>query len=342
MSVLLLVEHGDGKLRDATLPAVTAAAKLGEVHVLVAGSNVGSVAEEAAKIAGVAKVVVADAPHLDHDLAENVAPVAVKLMEGYDAFVAPATTFGKNIAPRVAALLDVMQISDVLSVEGADTFTRPIYAGNAIATVRTSDAKKVLTVRSTAFDKAARDGGSAQIEQVPATGDSGVDRPGERVLAFDRQDVGDLHHVEQGGDPRRDVLSGRGCRREKRVVMLHQLRRERRDILRQRMLERRIVGDVDLADAGDLGGLFRDWTNIRAGDEQMHLAELRGGSHRGERRIFDLPAFMFDEDERLHPTTPVSRILSMSSSTEPTLIPAWRFDGSATLSVLSRGAVSMP
>src|SRR5438309_2456319 len=166
MSVLLLVEHGDGKVRDATLPAVTAAAKLGDVHALVAGSNVGAVAAEAAKIAGVAKVLVADAPHLDHDLAENVAPVAVKLMANYDAFVAPATTFGKNIAPRVAALLDVMQVSDVLSIEGPDTFTRPIYAGNAIATVKSKDAKKVLTVRTTSLEKAAAEGGSASVEQV--------------------------------------------------------------------------------------------------------------------------------------------------------------------------------
>ncbi len=176
MKALVYIEHEGGEVRDATLAAVTAAAKLGEVHVLVAGSNVGSVAEEAAKIAGVAKVVVADAPHLDHDLAENVAPVAVKLMEGYDAFVAPATTFGKNIAPRIAALLDVMQISDVLSVEGADTFTRPIYAGNAIATVRSNDAKKVITVRGTTFEKAAREGGSAAIERVDTGSDAGISK----------------------------------------------------------------------------------------------------------------------------------------------------------------------
>src|SRR3954452_9280850 len=174
MSVLLLVEHGDGKIRDATLPAVTAAAKLGEVHALVAGSNVGGVADEAAKIAGVAKVLVADGPHLDRELAENVAPVAAKLMDGYDAFVAPATTFGKNIAPRVAALIDVMQISDVIGVEDASTFTRPIYAGNAIATVRSNDAKRVITVRGTTFEKAAREGGNASVENVEAGRDAGV------------------------------------------------------------------------------------------------------------------------------------------------------------------------
>jgi electron transfer flavoprotein alpha subunit len=174
MSVLLLVEHGDGKVRDATLAAVTAAAKLGEVHALVAGSNVGSIAADAAKIGGVAKVLVADAPHLDRELAENVAPVAAKLMAEYDAFVAPATTFGKNIAPRVAALIDVMQISEIIAIDDANTFQRPIYAGNAIATVRSKDPKKVITVRGTTFEKAAREGGNASIEQVDAGGDAGV------------------------------------------------------------------------------------------------------------------------------------------------------------------------
>ena len=164
MSVLVLVEHDGKTIKDSTLPTVTAASKLGEVHALVAGSNVGGIGEEAAKIAGVAKVLVADAAHLDHDLAEEIAPVAAKLMDGYDAFVAPASTFGKNIAPRVAALLDVMQVTDILSVEGPDTFTRPIYAGNAIATVKSNDAKKVITVRTTAFEKAPRDGGSASVE----------------------------------------------------------------------------------------------------------------------------------------------------------------------------------
>jgi electron transfer flavoprotein alpha subunit len=166
MSVLVLVEHDGSSIKDATLATMTAAAKLGEVHALVAGSNIDGAAQAAAKIGGVAKVLVADAPHLDHELAESVAPVAAKLMEGYDAFLAPATTTGKNIAPRVAALLDVMQITDILSVEGPDTFTRPIYAGNAIATVKSKDAKKVITVRTTGFEKAAANGGSASVEQV--------------------------------------------------------------------------------------------------------------------------------------------------------------------------------
>jgi len=173
MSVLVLVEHDGKSIKDATLATVTAASKLGEVHALVVGNNVGGVGDAAAKISGIAKVLVADAPHLDHDLAETVAPVAAKLMDGHDAFVAPATTFGKNIAPRVAALIDVMQISDILSVEGPDTFTRPIYAGNAIATVKSNDAKKAITVRTTGFDKAPSAGGSASIEQVDAGSSDG-------------------------------------------------------------------------------------------------------------------------------------------------------------------------
>ena len=174
MSVLLLVEHDGKSIKDATLAAVTAAGKLGDVHALVAGNGVGALGDVAAKIAGVAKVLVAEAPHLDHELAENIAPVAVKLMGGYDAFVAPATTFGKNIAPRVAALIDVMQVSDVIGIEDSNTFVRPIYAGNAIATVKSNDPKKVITVRGTAFDKAAADGGSAPVEKVDAGQPSGV------------------------------------------------------------------------------------------------------------------------------------------------------------------------
>jgi electron transfer flavoprotein alpha subunit len=173
MSVLVLVEHDGGTIKDATLAAVTAASKLGDVNALVTGNNVDGVAQAAAKIAGVSKVFTASSPALEHQLAEAVAPVAAKLMESHDAFVAPATTTGKNIAPRVAALLDVMQISDVLSVEGPDTFTRPIYAGNAIATVKSNDAKKVITVRTTAFEKAAAEGGSASVEQAHAAGDEG-------------------------------------------------------------------------------------------------------------------------------------------------------------------------
>jgi len=174
MNTLVWVEHDNASVKDATLSAVTAASKLGDVTALVAGSGCDAAADAAAKIAGVSKVLKADDAAYANALAENVAPLIVSLMDGYDAFVAPATTTGKNIAPRVAALLDVMQISDILSVEGDKTFTRPIYAGNAIATVESSDAKLVITVRGTAFDKAAAEGGSASVEAASGPSDAGL------------------------------------------------------------------------------------------------------------------------------------------------------------------------
>ena len=175
MSALVLVEHEGGALKDATLAAVTAAAKLGAVHALVAGEpgEAKAAADAVAKVAAVEKVLVAADAAYAHALPENVAPLAARLMAGYDAFVAPATTTGKNVAPRVAALLDVMQLSEVIGIDGR-TFERPIYAGNAIATVESGDAKLVLTVRGTAFEKAAAEGGSAAIEAVSGPGDAGL------------------------------------------------------------------------------------------------------------------------------------------------------------------------
>ena len=200
MIALVWVEHEGGQLKDATLAAVTAAGKLGEVHAVVAGANVGGVAEQASKIAGIAKVHVADDASLEHALAENVAPVIVQLMGHADAFVAPATTTGKNIAPRVAALLDVMQISDILSVEGPDTFTRPIYAGNAIATVKSSDAKKVITVRGTAFEKATTTGGSAPIEPVGGASDQRLSSfVGSEIAASERPELTSAKIIVSGG-----------------------------------------------------------------------------------------------------------------------------------------------
>ena len=200
MSVLVLVEHDGSQIKDATLATVTAAAKLGEVHALVVGNNAEGVAQAAAKIAGVARVHVANAPALEHQLAEAVAPVVARLMDGHDAFLAPATTTGKNIAPRVAALLDVMQVSDILSVEGPDTFTRPIYAGNAIATVKSKDSKKVITVRTTAFEKAAADGGSASVESVDASGDPGTSNfVGLEASASERPELTSAKVIVSGG-----------------------------------------------------------------------------------------------------------------------------------------------
>ena len=200
MKTLVWVEHDGSAVKDATLAAVTAASQLGEVHLLVVGQGVDSVAQAAAKIAGVGKVHVADDAAFAHALAENVAPLIVELMGHHDAFVAPSTTHGKNIAPRVAALLDVMQISDILSVENDDTFTRPIYAGNAIATVQSSDAKKVITVRGTAFEKATTEGGSGEIEAVASTGDKGLSTfAGAEIAKNERPELTSAKVIVSGG-----------------------------------------------------------------------------------------------------------------------------------------------
>ena len=200
MKTLVLVEHDGKAIKDSTLATVTAAAQLGEVHLLVAGSDVGAVAEAAAKIAGVGKVHVADAAHLEHQLAEDVAPVAAELMAGHDALLAPATTFGKNIAPRVAALLDVMQISDILSVEEDGAFTRPIYAGNAIATVKSKDPKKVITVRATGFDNAASEGGSGSVEAVaPGSASGASDFVGAELSKSERPELTSAKVIVSGG-----------------------------------------------------------------------------------------------------------------------------------------------
>ena len=210
MKTLVWVEHDNSEMKDATLAAVTAASKLGEVHLLVAGSGCGGVAEQAARVAGVGKVHVADDAAYEHALAENVAPLVADLMAnhegGHDAFVAPATTTGKNIAPRVAALLDVMQISDILSVEGEKTFTRPIYAGNAIATVESSDPKLVITVRGTAFDKAAPEGGSGTVEAVSGPGDAGTSSfVGAEIAKSERPELTSAKVIVSGGRALKDA-----------------------------------------------------------------------------------------------------------------------------------------
>jgi electron transfer flavoprotein alpha subunit len=206
MKTLVLVEHDNTKLADATLPVVTAAAKLGEVHLLVAGHNCGSVAEAAAKIAGVGKVHVADDAAYANGLAENVAPLAAALMADHDAFLAPATTQGKNVAPRVAAHLDVMQVSEILSVEGPKTFTRPIYAGNAIATVESTDAKLVITVRGTAFEKAATEGGSGTVVAVSGPGDAGTSSfVGAEIAKSERPELTSAKIIVSGGRALKDA-----------------------------------------------------------------------------------------------------------------------------------------
>ena len=175
MAVLVVAEHDNRSIRKATLNAVAAAQKLGpDIHVLVAGHQAAEAARAAAQIAGVRKVLHADATHLGDFLAENVAALVAGVAKGYSHLLAPSTSNGKNVMPRVAALLDVQQISDISGVEGADTFVRPIYAGNALATVQSKDAIKVITVRTTAFDAVASSGGSAAVEAVSVPADSGL------------------------------------------------------------------------------------------------------------------------------------------------------------------------
>ncbi|MBX6323323.1 MAG: electron transfer flavoprotein subunit alpha/FixB family protein [Rhodospirillaceae bacterium] len=177
MPTLVLAEHDNAALKPATLNVVGAASRIGaEIHVLVAGKDCRPVAEAAAKIEGVTKVLLADDPAYEHRLAENVTPLLVGLAAGYGHLLAPATSAGKSILPRVAALLDVAQISDISAVEAPDTFVRPIYAGNALATVQSEDPVKVITVRASAFDPAATGAGTAAIETVAPTGDAGLSR----------------------------------------------------------------------------------------------------------------------------------------------------------------------
>ncbi len=175
MSILILTEHENGQMNSATLNTVSAAVEIGgDIHLLVAGDASGNVAKQAAAISGVAKVLVADDSAYAHGLAENIAPLVVKLAKGYSHVLAPATTSGKNIMPRVAALLDVMQISDIIEVIDANSFKRPIYAGNALSTVSSSEPVKVITVRSTAFEAASTHGDSAAIEAVSGNGEAGL------------------------------------------------------------------------------------------------------------------------------------------------------------------------
>lgn len=203
---LVWVEHDNASVKDATLATVTAAGQLGEVTALVAGSGCDAAAAAAAHIVGVTKVLKADDATYAHTLAENVAPLVVSLMADFDAFIAPTTSNGKNIAPRVAALLDVMQVSEVLSVDGPRTFTRPTYAGNAIATVESGDAKLVLTVRGTAFAKAAATGGSAAVEAVGATGDAGLSSfVGAEIAKSERPELGSAKIIVSGGRALKDA-----------------------------------------------------------------------------------------------------------------------------------------
>ena len=201
MTALVIAEHDNASIKGATLNTVTAAAACGgDVHVLVAGHNAGAAAEAASKIAGVAKVLHADSEAFAHGLAENVAAQVLAVAGNYSHILFPATASGKNVAPRVAAKLDVAQISDIIKVDGPDTFERPIYAGNAIATVQSADATKVITVRTTGFDAAAASGGSAAVETVSATADSGKSSfVGQEIAKSDRPELTAAKIIVSGG-----------------------------------------------------------------------------------------------------------------------------------------------
>jgi len=205
MTILVIAEHDHASIKAATLNTVAAAAEVGkfvggDIHVLVAGHNAQAAADAAAKIAGVSKVLLADAPPLADGLAENVEATVLITAANYSHILAPATAYGKNIAPRIAARLDVAQISDITAVVSADTFERPIYAGNAIATVQSSDPIKVITVRATGFDPVAAEGGSASIEKIEAAADAGVSRFISReVTKLDRPELTSASIIVSGG-----------------------------------------------------------------------------------------------------------------------------------------------
>src|ERR1700744_1995911 len=195
MTILILAEHDNQSLKGATFTTVPAGQKIGgDIHVLVAGHNVQGVADAAAKIPGVAKVLLADAPQLADGLAENVEATVLAIARNYSHILAPATAYGKNVAPRIAAKLDVAQFSDITGVVSADTFERPIYAGNAIATVQSADPVKVITVRGTGFDAVASEGGSATVETIDAAADSGISQFVNReVTKLDRPELTSAH-----------------------------------------------------------------------------------------------------------------------------------------------------
>ncbi|MEX3895803.1 electron transfer flavoprotein subunit alpha/FixB family protein [Paraburkholderia sp. BR10954] len=205
MTNLVIAEHDNASIKAATLNTIAAAQKIGgEIHVLVAGHNAQAAADAAAKIAGVAKVLLADAPQLEAGLAENVEATVLTLVQdaarNYTHILAPATAYGKNIAPRIAAKLDVAQISDITAVDSADTFERPIYAGNAIAIVQSADPIKVITVRSTGFDAVAAEGGSAAVEKIEAAADAGISQFVSReVTKLDRPELTSAKIIVSGG-----------------------------------------------------------------------------------------------------------------------------------------------
>ena len=201
MTILVIAEHDNASIKAATLNTIAAAQKIGgDIHVLVAGSNAQAAADAAAKIAGVSKILLADAPQLGDGLAENIDGTVLRIARDYSHVLAPATAYGKNIAPRIAAHLDVAQISDITAAVSADTFERPIYAGSAVATVQSSDPIKVITVRTTGFDPVAAEGGSASIEKIEAAAEAGISQFVSRELTkLDRPELTSATIIVSGG-----------------------------------------------------------------------------------------------------------------------------------------------
>ena len=216
MATLIIAEHNNSELQPATFNTIAAAKHLdGETVVLVAGHDCKSVADEAAKAEGVDKVLLAEAEHYAHLLAEDLDKLVVEQAESFTHILAPATTFGKNIAPRIAALLDVQQVSDIIAIESDDTFKRPVYAGNAIATVKSNDARKVITVRATAFDALSHEGGSASVESIGTTEHGAlVDYVGEELTESERPELTSAKVIVSGG---------RGMGNGENFAMLEQL-----------------------------------------------------------------------------------------------------------------------
>ena len=219
MSVLVVGEHDNAELKPATLNTVAAAAEIAggdPIHMLIAGKGCAAVVEAAAAVAGIAKVLVAESDEYEHQLAENVAPLVAQLAKDYGHVLAPATTTGKNLMPRVAALLDVQQVSDISEVKSADTFVRPIYAGNALATVKSSDAIKVVTIRSTAFEAVAAEGGQAETATVAGTGDLGLSSfLGQELTESERPELTSAKIIVSGG---RGMQSGENFAMLERVA----------------------------------------------------------------------------------------------------------------------------
>ncbi len=200
MNVLVIAEHSHQELNPSTLSTITAGKQLGNVHVLVAGENCGAASQAAASVEGVDSVLQADAAHYAHHLAEELAPLVVELASNYDYVLAPATTFGKNLLPRIAAMLDTSQISDISEIVSADTFIRPIYAGNALATVQSTDDKKLLTIRTVNFEAAANSGGSAEIQAIDTPGSSELTTfSKQELMTSERPELATAKVVVSGG-----------------------------------------------------------------------------------------------------------------------------------------------